>query len=334
MAFQCLRVGALAAHQSSFHGSSLPSPAHLLPSSSRMAAPLSFPCARLLRDVQTVMETHLDFQNDLKSFISSKASAINLALQQAVPPSFSESLPDAELLASGKRVRPVLCLAACELVGGTAETAMPAACAVEMIHKMSVLFEDVGDHNGASKDRRMALIAGNAVLAFAFGHIAKATEGVPPEKLTRVIRELGKAAGVDGLVSGLVVEKATQGDPTVDLEVLDYIHLHKTAALLEGSVVSGAILGGGCEAAVERLRRYARFVSLLFEVVVDILDDASQSSTERGKRITYTELLGLDRSKLLAREWHRQAKGQLAMFDPIKAAPLHNLADYVVDLID
>lgn len=316
----------------SFHGSSLSQSALSLPAF--LPPPPASVSARLLSEVQTFMEQHLDVQDELKTFITSKASAVNAALDQAVSPLFSENFPEASLLASGKRVRPVLCLAACELVGGTAETAMPAACAVEVIHKMSLRLDAMGNETVREERRRAILSTGSAMVAFAFQHIANATKGVTPERLTRVIRELGKAGGVDGFVSGLVVERATQGDPTIDLEVLDFIHLHKTAALLEGSVVSGAILGGGSEAAVERLRRYARFVSLLFEVVVDILDDASGSPSRPDKRATYTELLGVEGSKQLARRLNRQAKDHLSMFDPIKAAPFHNVADYVLDLID
>lgn len=324
-AISCSRISLktnIFAARCSFHGSPLAQP---ISSSSFCASRI---CARLNSELQTAMVERLESEEELKAYLFSKATAVNAALDEALSLRIAHNAAEASLVAHGKRIRPALCLAACEIVGGAPEAAMPAACAVELIHKMSILHTEA--------DLEPTPMVRPYLLAFAFEHITCATKGVAPEKLARVVLELGKAAGVDGLVSGLFVEKAIQGDPFVDVEMLNYIHLHKTAALLEGSVASGAILGGGSEAAVERLRRYARFISLLFEVVVDILDHTHDNADEDGhrRRATYTSVLGLEQSKQFALQLNLQAKHQLDMFDLIKAAPLYKLADYVLDLID
>ncbi|KAK4722872.1 hypothetical protein R3W88_013105 [Solanum pinnatisectum] len=119
--------------------------------------------------------------------------------------------------------------------------------------------------------------------------------------------------------------------------MLEFIHIHKTAALLEASVVIGAILGGGADEEVHKLRRFARCIGLLFQVVDDILD-VTKSEEERGKtagkdlavdKTTYPKLLGLEKAKEFAAELNGEAKQQLAAFDSHKAAPLIALADYI-----
>eukprot|EP01026_Neomeris_dumetosa_P010531 TRINITY_DN13933_c0_g1_i1.p4 TRINITY_DN13933_c0_g1~~TRINITY_DN13933_c0_g1_i1.p4 ORF type:complete len:136 (-),score=22.06 TRINITY_DN13933_c0_g1_i1:348-755(-) len=123
----------------------------------------------------------------------------------------------------------------------------------------------------------------------------------------------------------------------VDLDVLQYIHRHKTAKLLESAVVCGALLGGGSEADIERMRKYALNLGLAFQVIDDILD-VTQSSEHLGKtaakdlsqdKTTYPKLLGLDRSREVAESLIIDAKNQLSVYDPQKAAPLIGLADYI-----
>jgi geranylgeranyl diphosphate synthase type II len=141
----------------------------------------------------------------------------------------------------------------------------------------------------------------------------------------------------EGLVAGQVVDIASEGDPSVGLETLEYVHTHKTAVLLEFAVVSGAFLGGASEDKISRLSKYVVSVGLLFQVVDDILD-VTKSSAELGKtagkdlladKATYPKLLGLEKSKEFAEELSRKAKEQLSVFDQEKAAPLLGLADYI-----
>ncbi|CAN0911973.1 Geranylgeranyl pyrophosphate synthase, chloroplastic [Linum grandiflorum] len=281
---------------------------------------------------------------DFKSYMLRKANSVNQALDAAVPLKEPAKIHDSmrySLLAGGKRVRPVLCLAACELVGGTEPMAMPAACAVEMIHTMSLIHDDLPcmDNDDLRRGKptnhivygeSVAVLAGDALLAFAFEHVAVATVNVSPARIVRAIGELAKVIGGEGLVAGQVVDISSEGNS-------EFIHIHKTAKLLEGSVVLGAILGGGTDDEVERLRRYARGIGLLFQVVDDILD-VTKSSQELGKtagkdlvadKVTYPKLMGIEKSKEFAEKLNQEAQEQLVGFDPHKAAPLIALANYI-----
>ncbi|XP_058072590.1 geranylgeranyl pyrophosphate synthase, chloroplastic-like [Magnolia sinica] len=288
---------------------------------------------------------------DFKSYMLQKGSSVNQALDRAISLREPETIHEAmrySLLAGGKRVRPVLCIAACELVGGDEITAMPSACAIEMIHTMSLIHDDLPcmDNDDLRRGKPtnhkvfgegVAVLAGDALLAFAFEHMAEATVGASPGQVIRAIAELAKAIGSEGLVAGQVVDISSTGVQDVGLEQLEFIHLHKTAALLEGAVVIGAILGGGSDKEVEKLRKFAQCIGLLFQVVDDILD-VTKSSQELGKtagkdlvadKVTYPKLLGLEKSREFAEKLNREAQDQLLGFNPEKAAPLISLANYI-----
>jgi geranylgeranyl diphosphate synthase type II len=280
-----------------------------------------------------------------------KAISVNKALDDAVtlraPLAIHESMRYS-LLAGGKRVRPILCIAACELVGGVESQAMPSACAVEMIHTMSLMHDDLPcmdnddlrrgkptNHKVFGQD--MAVLAGDSLLAFAFEYIAAATTGVAPSRIISAISELAKSTGSDGLVAGQVADITSAGLSDVGLEHLEFIHVHKTAVLLEASVVLGALVGGGNNEQVEKLRKFARCIGLLFQVVDDILD-VTKSSAELGKtagkdlvaeKVTYPKLLGIEKSREFAEKLNKEARDQLSEFDSDKAAPLVALANYI-----
>lgn len=285
------------------------------------------------------------------AYMLEKANKVNQALDEAIALREPEKIHEAmrySLLAGGKRVRPMLCIAACELVGGQESVGMPSACAVEMIHTMSLIHDDLPcmdnddlrrgkptNHKVFGED--VAVLAGDALLSFSFEHIAAATVGVSPARVVRAIGELAKSVGAEGLVAGQVVDIASEGLSDVGLEKLEFIHLHKTAALLEAAVVLGAIVGGGSDEEIEKLRKFARYIGLLFQVVDDILD-VTKSSEELGKtagkdlvadKTTYPKLLGIEKSREFAEKLNQDAKDQLSGFDPNKAAPLIALADYI-----
>lgn len=288
---------------------------------------------------------------NFNAYVVEKATHVNKALDDAVavknPPMIHEAMRYS-LLAGGKRVRPMLCIAACEVVGGPQAAAIPAACAVEMIHTMSLIHDDLPcmDNDDLRRGKptnhkvfgeNVAVLAGDALLAFAFEFVATATTGVAPERILAAVGELAKAIGTEGLVAGQVVDLDCTGNPNVGLDTLEFIHIHKTAALLEASVVLGAILGGGSDDQVEKLRTFARKIGLLFQVVDDILD-VTKSSEELGKtagkdlavdKTTYPKLLGLEKAVEFAEKLNEEAKQQLLDFDPKKAAPLVALADYI-----
>jgi geranylgeranyl diphosphate synthase type II len=274
---------------------------------------------------------------------------VEIALDSSMGPERPESLRDAmrySLLAGGKRLRPILCLAACELVGGSSELAMPTAVALEMIHTMSLIHDDLPamDNDDLRRGRptnhkvygdAMAILAGDAMLSRAFEMVAVRSPNVPADRLLRVVGELALVSGAPGLVGGQVVDLESEGQ-AVDLETLEYIHLHKTAALLRACVVTGALIGGASDDQLQAMRTYANGIGLAFQIIDDILD-VTASSEVLGKtagkdlladKTTYPKLLGLEASREKALQLVRESKAALEPWSN-KAAPLLALADYV-----
>ncbi|CDY39121.1 BnaA01g29350D [Brassica napus] len=296
----------------------------------------------------------LNFTFDFKSYMIRKAESVNAALDVSVPLLKPLTIQEAvrySLLRGGKRVRPLLCIAASALVGGDEATAMSAACAVEMIHVSSLIHDDLPCMDNADVRRGkptnhkvfgegMAVLTGDALLALAFENMTVVSSGlVSPERTVRAVIELAKAIGTKGLVAGQVIDLSSEGlNPEVaGIERLEFIHLHKTAALLEAAAVIGVIMGGGTDEEMEKLRKYARCIGLLFQVVDDILD-VTKSTEELGKitgkdaiagKLTYEALLGLEKSRELAEKLSRKAEEQLLGFDSDKVAPLVALASYI-----
>ncbi|KAL7101766.1 hypothetical protein ACP275_08G075200 [Erythranthe tilingii] len=291
---------------------------------------------------------------DFKAYMLEKVTAVNQALDSALPLANPIGIHEAmrySLLSGGKRICPIVCLAACRLVGGDESAAMPSACALEMIHAMSLMHDDLPcmDDDDLRRGRpsshvvfgeRAAVLAGYALLARAFEHIATATQGTaPPGRIVRVVDEIARLIGPEGVVGGQVADlKCGGGGGGGGLEQLEYIHLHKTAASVEASAVAGAVLGGACEEEIDRLRKYSRCTGLMFQVVDDILD-VTKSSEELGKtsgkdkvadKMTYPKLIGIDKSRDYVHKLNKEAQDQLLGFDPEKAAPLIALANYIV----
>eukprot|EP00955_Chlamydomonas_euryale_P113772 366232-Chlamydomonas_euryale.AAC.14 len=182
----------------------------------------------------------------------------------------------------------------------------------------------------------VAILAGDALLTYSFEHIARDTKGADAGAVLRVIMELGRAVGAQGLTAGQVVDIKSE-DQVVGLQTLEYIHHHKTAALLEASVVCGAILGGADDATVEKLRKYALNIGLAFQVVDDILD-VTATTEQLGKtaakdlavnKTTYPKLLGIEESRKVADNLIAEAVAQLDGFPAERAAPLIALAKFI-----
>ncbi|PSS30043.1 Heterodimeric geranylgeranyl pyrophosphate synthase large subunit 1 like [Actinidia chinensis var. chinensis] len=303
-----------------------------------------------VEESMTKPESYLVSSFQFEEYMKTKAKHVNKALDEVVPLQEPVRIHEAmrySLLAGGKRVRPVLCIASCELVGGDELQAIPMACAVEMIHTMSLIHDDLPcmDNDDLRRGKptnhkafgeEVAILAGDALLSLAFEHVAARTVHVSSDRVVRAIAELGSSVGSEGLVAGQIVDICSEGKQ-VNLRELEYIHVHKTAKLLEASVVCGAIMGGGNVSEVERMRKYARCIGLLFQVVDDILD-VTKSSEELGKtagkdlasdKATYPKLMGLDKAKKFAGELMDKAMKELEYFDASKAAPLYHLANYI-----
>lgn len=288
---------------------------------------------------------------DLKAYLKQQKDLVERALESSLPISKPEKIYEAmrySLLAGGKRLRPILCLATCELMGGTIEMAMPTACALEMIHTMSLIHDDLPamdnddyrrgkltNHKVYGED--IAILAGDGLLSYAFEYVATQTQNVPPNRVLKVIARLGRTVGAAGLVGGQVLDLESEGKLDITAETLSFIHTHKTGALLETSVVSGAILADARSEEIQRLSRYAQNIGLAFQIVDDILDITS-TQEELGKSIgkdvqaqkaTYPSLWGIEESKAQAQKLVDEAIAQLDSYGE-KAVPLRAIAQFIV----
>ncbi len=302
-----------------------------------------------------MVTTNLDSPStfDLKSYLADRRTQVEAAINSILPVVYPETIYEAmrySLMAGGKRLRPILCLATCELLDADPEIAMPTACALEMVHTMSLIHDDLPamdnddyrrgqltNHKVYGED--VAVLAGDALLAYAFELIATQTPqgqgGAQPQQILQVIAQLGKAVGADGLVGGQIVDLASEGT-AVNEQTLTYIHMHKTAALLEVSVTAGAILAGADSFVVERLSRYAQRIGLAFQIVDDVLDITSTAETlgktvgkdVAAQKATYPSLWGLEASQRKAQQLVSEANAELAGFDH-RALPLMAIANYI-----
>lgn len=290
----------------------------------------------------------------LDRYLQERAALVERALAQVIPePVGSEArLLEAmrySLLGGGKRLRPILALAACEAVGGGPERAIGFACAVEMIHNYSLIHDDLPcmdnddlRHGRPTNHRRygeaLATLSGDGLLTDAFRVLANsASDGVPSAILLRAIADLAAAAGSGGMVGGQVIDLQSEGAP-LSLDELKLLHAKKTGALFLASIVGGARIGGGSEPQLVNLDHYSRALGLAFQVVDDLLD-VEASTEQMGKRTgkdqaagkaTFPSLLGLDKSRQFARQLEQQAREALSEFGPT-AEPLRAIATFVVE---
>ncbi|HEY9618026.1 MAG TPA: farnesyl diphosphate synthase [Microcoleaceae cyanobacterium] len=302
----------------------------------------------VLTDTGTSLQVGTQF--DLSAYLKERQVQVEAALDRSLPVVYPEKIYEAmrySLMAGGKRLRPILCLATCELLGGAIEMAMPTACALEMIHTMSLIHDDLPamdnddyrrgkltNHKVYGED--VAILAGDGLLAYSFEHVAVATQNVPADRVLRVVAMLGRAVGAAGLVGGQVVDLECEGKPDVSLDTLNFIHNHKTAALLEASVVSGGLLAGASETELQQLSRYAQNIGLAFQIIDDILD-ITATQEELGKtagkdlqaqKATYPSIWGLDESRRQAQKLVDEAKAELTSFGD-RAIPLQALAEFI-----
>ncbi|BAY13337.1 geranylgeranyl diphosphate synthase CrtE [Calothrix sp. NIES-2098] len=289
---------------------------------------------------------------NLSAYLKERQQLCDNALDRAIPIVYPEKIYEAmrySLLAGGKRVRPILCLATCEMTGGTIEMAMPTACAVEMIHTMSLIHDDLPAMDNDDYRRGMltnhkvygediAILAGDGLLAYAFEFVATQTpQDVPRDRVLQVVARLGRALGAAGLVGGQVVDLESEGKSDTSLETLNFIHNHKTAALLEACVVCGGILTGVSAEELQRLSRYAQNIGLAFQIIDDILDITAtqeQLGKTAGKdlkaqKVTYPSLWGIEKSRSKAQQLIEAACAELETFGE-SAQPLKAIAHFII----
>jgi len=292
---------------------------------------------------------------DLEAYLNDRRQLVDAALDRFLP---SEDTPPPSVhramrysvLAGGKRLRPILVIAGAELVGVQSSRVMPTACAFEMIHTYSLIHDDLPamDDDDYRRGRltnhkvfgdAIAILAGDALLTLAFQLVAQnaALTGVDAKVVCDVVAEIAGAAGTLGMVGGQVVDIESEGK-TITPEALEYIHIHKTAALLRASLSVGARLGGADAAALAAVGEAGQSLGLAFQIVDDILDvegsletlGKTAGSDERKQKVTYPALHGIEASRREARRLIERTKSRLAVFGA-RSAPVCALADFVVE---
>ena len=291
---------------------------------------------------------------DLIGYIENKNQQINSALNQIFNDTqSSEPIVKAmkySLMAGGKRIRPILCLAAAEAAGGKLQTVMPAACALEMVHTYSLIHDDLpamdDDDLRRGKptshvafDEATAILAGDALLTLAFQVLSsvKLDGENQASSWLKIIQLISSAAGYQGMIRGQMLDMSAEGQD-LTVEELQSMHSLKTGALIEASLLCGAWLANAQKYQVKNLKAYARYIGLAFQVADDILN-VEGNPQKMGKAVgtdklrlksTYPALLGIDSSKEFAKSLVNGALQALEDFDS-KAEPLRALATYIIE---
>ncbi len=292
---------------------------------------------------------------ELKSYLCQRKGEIDEALskylQRLCPSQHLLEVVRYAVMAGGKRLRPILCMAAAEAVGGDRRAAMPAACAVEMIHAYSLVHDDLpaldNDHLRRGKPtchvqfgEATAILCGDALLNMAFEVLSRNGVDEPVDqarKWLRIIAVVSRASGCRGMIEGQARDLAFEG-VALSTEALQKLHELKTGALIGAAVQCGALLGGGPEDHVNRLTTYATHIGLAFQVADDILNVTGDpallgkavGTDQQRQKNTYPALMGLDESRLFAQRLVDHALQALSIFDN-NAEPLRAIARYIIE---
>ena len=273
----------------------------------------------------------MDFPAELKRLVA----RVETGLDRHVPPASTRparlhAAMRYSLEAGGKRLRPVMVLAAADLCAAPPDAALPAAAAVECLHTYSLIHDDLPcmDNDDLRRgrptahrafDEATALLAGDALLTHAFALLATAYAD-RPALAAALVRELADAAGSARLIGGQMADLLAEKQADATAADLDFIHLNKTAAMIEASLVLGALVGGAAPARVEALRTAGRHLGLAFQIVDDVLDATADSATlgktagkdAKADKTTYVKLHGLDASRRIAADHTARARDALA----------------------
>ena len=290
----------------------------------------------------------------LRDYMAERVRAVDQALGRFLPAesALPETLHKAmrySVFAGGKRLRPVLVIAGAEAVGGRPDDVMPTACAVEMIHTYSLIHDDLPAmddddfRRGVPTNHKVfgeaiAILAGDALLTLAFRLLAdNVPAGSSRPRLREVLVEVADAAGSSGMVGGQVADIECEGKPA-DAETVDYIHTHKTAALIRASIRAGAVLAGAAPGQLGALGVAGGALGLAFQIMDDILD-VTATTEELGKtagkdqaqlKATYPAVHGIEASRHRARALVVEAHAALEPFGP-RAEPLRALGTFIIE---
>lgn len=292
---------------------------------------------------------------DLKTYLSEKRAIVEEALERFMP---KPDGPAAEIIkamnyslfAGGKRLRPILCIAGAEAVGGDGEKVLPAACALELIHTYSLIHDDLPamDNDDLRRGKptchkifgeAMAILAGDGLLTEAFNMLTRleVSGNLSADVIKRIINLISTASGWQGMVGGQAMDIQAEGKE-IDSGLMDYIHSHKTGALITASVKSGAILGGASQSQLDNLALYGEKTGLAFQIADDILDiegspeemgKGTGGDSKKGKN-TFPSVYGLNESKEILKRSTDEAIKALDGFDH-KADPLRQIARYIIE---
>ena len=291
----------------------------------------------------------MDFPSWMASIQQRAESALEATLPGAdIAPARLHQAMRYAVLGGGKRIRPLLCHAAGSIFGAPAEVLDAPAAAVELIHAYSLVHDDMpcmdDDDMRRGKpschvayDEATALLVGDALQTLAFQKLAARLPGVSAARQLEMLALLATASGSRGMAGGQAIDLASVG-LQLDIGALEFMHIHKTGALIRAAALLGAHCGEAPPEALERLGHFANRIGLLFQVVDDILDAEASSETlgkTAGKdaaqnKPTYVNILGVKEAKFLAGNLRQEAHDALSSFGA-SASRLHELADFIVD---
>ena len=290
---------------------------------------------------------------NLQQYLARRQHRVDRFLERCIPAANeSDTLTQAmrySLFSGGKRIRPILSIAASEAVGGAVTPVLPFACALELIHTYSLIHDDLPAmddddlRRGQPTNHRVfgegiAILAGDALLTEAFRIMAEATAkpGISQRRALQVLTEVANAAGARGMVAGQADDLGAE-NRAINLPTVEWIHIRKTGALIRAAVRAGALLGGARLDQLQRLTRFAEYLGLAFQISDDVLD-AEGAAEVLGKnagrdqarnKATFPAVLGLSAAKERARELLANALEELRLFKR-PAEPLREIARFAV----
>ncbi|WP_422660716.1 polyprenyl synthetase family protein [Paenibacillus sp. EC2-1] len=288
------------------------------------------------------------YMNEINDLISTELSVM-MPEEWDVPTSLKESMLYS-LMAGGKRMRPLLVIAACEAGGGKREAALPVACAVEMVHTYSLVHDDLPamDNDDYRRGKltnhkvygeAAAILAGDALLTHAFYKVVQTSRkyGIPAERVLSIVEDLAEYAGPRGMVGGQVADMEGEQGLT-SLKQLEYIHLHKTSDLIMFSLMAGGRVAGVTDAQLDALRTYGHHIGLAFQIQDDILDltgdeaklGKKTQSDVKQQKVTYPYFIGLEASKQEVERLTAEAKAVIMQGGFSDPQRLIEIADFLM----